>query len=171
VTSLPAISSPAARAFAILFFAEMAFSPVVAGAALLVPVAADWGAYKYVPATVWVLILVQCLITFRWRGLWFLLGPPIAFVAIETVLVSAPAVPKRTVQAEPIRPEGQNATKAGTENTIKPTSGPEPPLVTPNPNGTLTVQKQPTHPTTPGEREQKGLRIPPQVIAPMNPSR
>lgn len=128
--------------------AEMTLSPLIAGIALLVPVAAHWGAYKYVPATVWLLIFVQCLITFRWRGLWFLLGPPIAFTAIEAFLVAAPPVPKREAQAA---------------------STTRPPLITQNPDGTLTVQKQPSHPT--GQRSQEtGLTIPPQVIAPMTPA-
>ena len=90
-----ASSAPWVRAIAILFFAEMTLSPFVAGIALLVPIAADWGTYKYVPAVVWVMIFVQCLITFRWRGLWFLLGPPAAFLAIEAFLVAANPVPRR----------------------------------------------------------------------------
>lgn len=77
-----------------LFFAEMAFSPVLAAIALLVPVAAHWGAFEYVPAIVWFAIFVQCLFTFRWRGLWFLLGPPVAFLAIMVVLLAPPSVPK-----------------------------------------------------------------------------
>src|SRR6185436_21164449 len=93
-TRLPSLSGASAsrtRALEILFFVEMAVTPIVAGIALLVPVAADWGAYKYVPAIVWLLIFVQCLVTFRWRGLWFLIGPPVAFLAIEGFIVAAPA--------------------------------------------------------------------------------
>jgi hypothetical protein len=76
-----------------LFFAEMVLSPVVAGISYLVPIAANWGAFKYVPALIWFAMLVQCVLTFRWRGLWFLLGPPVAFLAIATFLVAAPPAP------------------------------------------------------------------------------
>ncbi|HXR90475.1 MAG TPA: hypothetical protein VN750_09350 [Steroidobacteraceae bacterium] len=81
-----------------LFFAEMALSPFVAALALLVPVAAHWGVFRYVPAIAWCAILLQCLFTFRWRGLWFVVGLPVAFLAIEAFLVAAP--PERKV-AEP----------------------------------------------------------------------
>jgi ABC-type molybdate transport system permease subunit len=83
----------------IVFFVEMALSPVVAGIALLVPVVKHWGAYGYIPAIVWLALFIQCLITFRWRGLWFLIGPPVAFVAIEAFLVAAPAAPQLTPPA------------------------------------------------------------------------
>ena len=79
----------------ILFFAEMALSPVLAGSAYLVPVAAHWGALRYIPLALWLGILAQCLFTFRWRGLWFLLGPPVAILAIVAFLVMVPAVPER----------------------------------------------------------------------------
>ena len=82
--------------FKTLFFAEILFSPPVAAIAYLVPVAANWGAFKYVPAIIWFVIFVQCLLTFRWRGLWFLLGPPVAFVAIAAFLVAQPAVPTQS---------------------------------------------------------------------------
>src|SRR6185437_11313278 len=72
-----------------LFFAEMALSPFVAALALLVPVAAHWGVFRYVPAIGWCAILLQCLFTFRWRGLWFVVGLPVAFLAIEVFLVAA----------------------------------------------------------------------------------
>ncbi|HMG88144.1 MAG TPA: hypothetical protein VK574_20600 [Terracidiphilus sp.] len=77
-----------------LFFVEMTLSLAVAAIALLVEAAAHWGIFGYVPAVLWLLIFVHCLFTFRWRGLWFLLGPPIAFLAIEGYLVAAPPVPK-----------------------------------------------------------------------------
>jgi hypothetical protein len=75
------------------FFAEMVLSPVVAAISYLVPIAANWGAFKYVPALIWFVIFVQCVLTFRSRGLWFLLGPPVAFLAIATFLVAAPPAP------------------------------------------------------------------------------
>jgi hypothetical protein len=78
--------------FKTLFFAEMALSPFVAAIAYLVPVAANWGAFKYVPAFIWLVIFVQCLFTFRWRGLWFLLGPPVAFLGMVAFLVAEPPV-------------------------------------------------------------------------------
>lgn len=84
-----------ARTLQIVFFAEMALSPVVAGIVLLVPVVERWGAFGYVPAIVWLAIFVQCLITFRWRGLWFLLGVPVAFLVIEAFLVAAPPVRRK----------------------------------------------------------------------------
>lgn len=87
--------SPRRRAIQIVFFVEMALSPVLAGIALLVPVVGQWAGYGYIPAIVWLALFVQCLFTFRWRGLWFLLGPPIAFVAIEAFLVAAPPTPQR----------------------------------------------------------------------------
>jgi hypothetical protein len=148
----------------------MALSPILAGTALLVPVAADWGVFKYVPATVWLLIFVQCLVMFRWRGLWFLLGPPIALIAIVAFLVAAPPVVKRQAAAASIGPSGQEATKLGATDTTNTSSKPEPPLITRNPDGTLTVQKQPPQGATQGEDQKQGLRIPPQVIAPMRPA-
>jgi ABC-type molybdate transport system permease subunit len=90
---------PRREALRIVFFMEMALSPVVAGLAFLLPVVKHWGAYGYIPAIVWVALLIQCLFTFRWRGLWFLLGPPLAFVAIEAVLVAAPPAAQRTAPA------------------------------------------------------------------------
>lgn len=36
----------------ILFGAEMGLSPLLAAGALLVPVAAHWGSYRYIPAIV-----------------------------------------------------------------------------------------------------------------------
>jgi hypothetical protein len=72
----------------------MVLSPIVAAIALLVTSVAQWGAFKYLPAAVWFLIFAQCLYAFRWRGLWFLLGAPIAALAIVTYLVAAPPVPK-----------------------------------------------------------------------------
>jgi hypothetical protein len=83
----------------IVFFLKMALSPVVAGIALLVPVIKHWGAYGYIPVIVWLALFIQCLFTFRWRGLWFLLGPPLAFVAIEAFLVTAPPAPRLTAPA------------------------------------------------------------------------
>ena len=91
------------RALATLFFIELAFSPLIAGFALLVPVIADWGAYQYLPAVIWLLILVQCLITFRWRGLWFSMGFPVAFVAIEAFLVAAPPAAKQELPSANVR--------------------------------------------------------------------
>jgi hypothetical protein len=81
-----------------LFFAEMALSPIVAAHAHHVPVAAPRGVFRYVTAIVWCAVLLQCLFTFRWRGLWFVAGLPVAFLAIEAFLVAAP--PERKV-AEP----------------------------------------------------------------------
>lgn len=90
--------------FKTLFFAEMVLSPVVAAIAYMVPVAANWGAFKYAPAVVWFVIFVQCLFTFRWRGLWFLLGPPIAFLAIAAFLAAAPPIPVRSLPAVNLHP-------------------------------------------------------------------
>jgi len=149
VTSVSVSTTRPSKIVAVVFFAEMALSPVIAAVALLVPVAAHWEAYKYVPTIVWMLILVQCLITFRWRGLWFLLGFPIAFVAIEAFLVAAPPVQKT---------EAQSA------------SATLPPLIRENPDGTLTVQKEPAKGATVGQNRETGLRIPPQVIAPIAPA-
>ena len=94
-----ALPLPTRRAHLSLFIVEMLLSPVVAAIALLVPAVKHWGAYGYIPAIVWVALLVQCLFTFRWRGLWFVLGLPVAFVAIEAFLVAAPPVPQRTAPA------------------------------------------------------------------------
>jgi hypothetical protein len=77
-----------------LFFVEMGLSPLAAVIAYLVPVAANWGAFQYIPAIIWCVIFVQCLLMFRWRGLWFLLGPPVAFVAIVTFLVAYHVTPR-----------------------------------------------------------------------------
>jgi len=75
-----------------VFVAEMLLSPVVAAIAVLVPLAANLGTYEYLPALFWLAMLVQCLITFRWRALWFLLGPPVAVAGIVAFLVAAPPV-------------------------------------------------------------------------------
>ena len=96
-----ASSVSGARAIKPLFFAEMAVSPFVAAIALLVPVATNWRVFEYVPAVFWLVIFVQCLFTFRWRGLWFLLGPPVAFLAIVAFLVAAPPVPKLAAPSLP----------------------------------------------------------------------
>ena len=130
---MPSISS-GARTSQSAFFAEMTLSPVLAGIALLVPVAENWEAYGYVPAILWLAIFVLCLCRFRWRGLWFLLGPPLAFLVIEAFLLAAPPVANRDTRSEP-------------------------PLITRNPDGTITVQKQPP-------KAESGLIIPPQVVAP-----
>ena len=147
VTFVSGISRRRTSALRILFFTEMALSPFVAGLALLVPVAADWGEYKYVPAGVWGVLFLQCLITFRWRGLWFLVGPPVAFVAIEAYLVSLHAARSRTAPA---------------------ISAAEPPLITDNPDGTFTIQKQP--PKGSEGSQNRGLVIPPQVVVPEIPA-
>ena len=76
--------------FKTLFLVEMGLSPIVAAIAYLVPVATNWGAFKYIPAIIWFAIFVQCLFTFRCRGLCFLLGPPVAFLAIVAFLIAAP---------------------------------------------------------------------------------
>ncbi len=87
--------SPAsgARATKILFLAEMSLSPVVAAIALLAPVAFHWGVFKFVPAIFWLAVFVQCLFTYRRRGLWFLLGPLVAFLGIVAYLTLAPPTP------------------------------------------------------------------------------
>jgi len=149
----------------ILFLGEMALSPVVAAIAMLVPVAAHWGAYKYVPAFAWLVIFAQCLVVFRWRGLWFLLGPPLAFVAIETFLVGAPPVAKKEAQAVVSGGGNPIPVKSGPTETTSSNSATEPPLITRNPDGTMTVQKQAPNGATQAGQE-KGLIIPPQVIAP-----
>lgn len=141
-----ASSGSGARAIRTLFFAEMALSPVVAGIAYLVPVAVHWGVFQYVPAIVWLVILIQCLFTFRWRGLWYLLGPPVAAFAIVAFLVAAPPVPRRSAV-----PEG-----ASTGSASKP-------MIVHNPDGTFTVQKEPPK----DAQVINGLVIPAQVVTPI----
>ena len=138
------------RAVRIVFLLEMAFSPVVAAVAFLAPVVAHWGAYKYVPAIVWSAIFVQCLVTFRWRGLWFMAGLPVAFFGIEIVLVAAPPVPNKEAQA-------REATSSGSVTGS--------PMIIRNPDGTFTIRKQPPKGTTEADQQQ-GLTIPPQVVVP-----
>ena len=93
--------SSGARRLHTAFLAEMTLSPVLAGIAFLVPEIERWGAFGYVPATFWLALFVECLFTFRWRGLWFLLGPPIALVAIMAFLVAAPPM-QRLVATAPL---------------------------------------------------------------------
>jgi hypothetical protein len=138
VTSSSGASEPAAKAVGILFFAEMAISPVVAAVALLVPVAGHWGAYKYVPAIVWFAVFAQCLVTFRWRGLWFLLGPPAAFVAIEVFLLAAPPVPRKQVQATVIELAIPKGTKPAATDTTSGGSVTVTPRIIGNADGTMT---------------------------------
>jgi hypothetical protein len=106
----------------IFFFAEMAVSPILAGSAYLVPVAAHWGALRYIPLALWLGVLAQCLFTFRWRGLWFLLGPPVATLAIVAFLVVAPAVPKQAAPSLLDLPKESAAPKDS--SAIRPPSGP-----------------------------------------------
>jgi hypothetical protein len=106
----PTFALSGARAIKTLFYLEMALSPVVTGVAYVAIVAANWGAFKYIPAVLWLVLLVQCVFTFRWRGLWFLLGPPVAFLAIVLFLMAAPPVPRRDLQdpSEPsLTPQSQ----------------------------------------------------------------
>jgi len=148
-----------------LFVSEMALSPVIAAIAMLVPVAAHWGAYKYLPAFVWLVIFAQCLVTFRWRGLWFLLGPPLAFAAIEAFLVGAPPVAK--VEAQAVVSGGSPIpAKPGATETTSSNSSTGSPLITHNSDGTITIQKQRPNGTTQAGQEE-GLIILPQVVVPM----
>jgi hypothetical protein len=135
-----------------LFVVEMVLSPVVAGIAYLVPVAAHWGVFKYVPAVLWLLILIQCLVTFRWRGLWFLLGPPVASLAIVAFLVAAPPTPRRSAVAAGA---ADSADSAGA------------PMITHNADGTFTVRKEPPHGTGNQAQVSHGLVIPAQVVVPL----
>jgi hypothetical protein len=73
----------------IVFVAEMLLSPIVA-IAWITPLAANWGIFRFLPAVVWLAMFAQCLITFRWRGLWFLVGPPVAMLGIVVFLTAAP---------------------------------------------------------------------------------
>jgi hypothetical protein len=82
----------------------MALSPIVAGIAYLVPVTAHAGVLQDVPGLFWLGILAQCLFTFRWRGLWFLLGPPVAILAIVAFLDGT-----FTVQKEPANGNSKDA--------------------------------------------------------------
>ena len=148
-----------------LFVSEMALSPVIAAIAMLVPLAAHWGAYKYLPAVVWLVIFAQCLVTFRWRGLWFLLGAPLAFVAIEAFLVGAPPVAKVEAQAVVSGDGSSKPAKPGETNTTSNNSSTGSPLITHNSDGTITVQKQRPNGTNQTGQE-TGLIIPPQVVAP-----
>lgn len=168
MTTVSSASGRTARAVGILFFAEMAFSPIIAAIALLAPVAFDWGAFRYVPAIVWLAIFAQCLVVFRWRGLWFLLGPLVSFLAIEAFLVAAPPV-ARTAQAAVAARDIPNAPKADAKEPLAPAPETEPPLIVRNPDGTFTIQKQPPKGTSDNAQE-KGLRIPPQVIVPTVPA-
>jgi hypothetical protein len=154
-----ALSVSGAKAIKTLFLAEMVLSPIVAAIALLVPVAAHWGAFEYVPAIIWLVIFVQCLLIFRWRGLWFLLGPPVAILAIEGFLVAAPAVPKSAAASPPKSaiPDGNTTTSA------------EKLMVTQNPDGTFTVQKEPRNGNSKAAEPKKGLVIPSQVVVPLAP--
>lgn len=145
VTALSDISVK--KRMGILFSAEMTLSPLVAGVALLATVAFDWGAYKYVPAVVWLVMCLQCLVTFRWRGLWFLSGLPIAFIAIEGFLVTRPPAPERNPPA----------VATGAPDTGKP-------LIIHNPDGTFTIEKQPDATRQGGQGS--GLVIPRQVVVP-----
>jgi hypothetical protein len=150
------LASPASqmRAIKTLFFAEIALSPVVAGFAYVVPVAAHWGVFKYVPAILWLVILFQCLFTFRWRGLWFLLGPPIAIIAIIAIVAFLLAAHVVHRSAVPDRASTYSASKL---------------MITPNPNGTFTVQKTPPNWNSKDAKANNGLVIPAQVVTPIAP--
>lgn len=148
------------RRLRILFLAEMAISPVVAAAALLVPVLTHWGIFRYAPSVVWLALLIQCLFTFRWRGLWFVPGLPLAFAAITAYLVLAPPRPKA---AAPVARVGAMSMPASKPDG----SAADPPLIVRNPDGSMTVQKKPA---PGGDERRKGLVIPPQVIVPIAPA-
>jgi hypothetical protein len=126
-----------------VFIVELLLSPVLAGVALLVPVVEQWGSYGYIPAIVWLALFVQGLFTFRWRGLWFLLGPPVAFLIIEAFLVAAPPAARAPTAVSP----GEH------------------PLIVHNPDGTIAAQTEPPRGKS-GNAKEKGLLIPPQVVVP-----
>jgi hypothetical protein len=137
-------------ALKILFFTEMALSPVLAGGAFIVPDASHWGAFKYIPAVVWLVMLVQCLAVFRRRGLWFLLGPPVATVAIVAFLVGAQLEPQRFAVPS-----------------VAATHSDSSPMITANPDGTFTVRKTPPNGISKDAKTHNGLVIPAQVVAPI----
>ena len=152
------------RSVRIAFFLEMALSPVVAAVAFLAPLAAHWGAYKYVPAVVWSAIFAQCLFTFRWRGLWFVAGAPAAFFAIEAFLAAAPPVARNEAQAT-VGTSSPDATNPGVTEAASTGSVTGSPMIIRNRDGTFTIQKQPPRGTT-GPGQENGLTIPPQVVVP-----
>jgi hypothetical protein len=82
-----------------LFISELLLSAVIAGIAIVAPLAAHWGTFNYAPAAMWCVVFAHCLYSFRWRGLWFLIGVPIALIAIMVFLVAAPPVPVRAASA------------------------------------------------------------------------
>ena len=163
----PNIDSPVsgARAIKALFFAQMVLSPVLAAIAYLVPVAADWGAFKYAPAILWLAMLFQCLFTFHWRGLWFLLGPAVAAVAIVAFLTVAPAVPKLAARSVPDDPPSPKSAVPGGASTHP--AGKL--MITQNPDGTFTIQKDPPSRKSTDPEVAQGLVIPAQVVVPMTP--
>jgi hypothetical protein len=107
--------------------------------------------FKYVPSILWLVILVQCLFTFRWRGLWFLLGPPIAIIAIVAFLVAAHVAHRSAV---PDRASTNPASKL---------------MITPNPDGTFTIQKTPPNWNPKDAKVNNGLVTPAQVVTPFAP--
>lgn len=141
----------------------MTLSPILAAIAYLVPVAANWGACEYVPAILWLVILFQCLFTFYWRGLWFLLGPPVAAVAIVAFLTAAPAVPKLAPQSVPDDPPSPKSAVPDAAS-INPAGKL---MITQNPDGTFTVQKGPSGQRSKDAKVEQGLMIPAQVVVPM----
>jgi hypothetical protein len=132
----------------------MALSPAVAGSAYLVQAAMHWGVFNYVPAILWLVILVQCLFVFRWHGLWFLLGPPVASLAIVAFLVGVHAVRQRSTV--PVGVSIHSVSK---------------PMITQNPDGSFIIQETPPNWNSKDAKVNNGLVIPPQVVVPMVPAR
>jgi hypothetical protein len=94
----------------------------------------------------------------------------VAFLVIEAYLVAAPRVPRKQAHGAIVGSETSKTTTPGATDTTHGSSVAAPPLIVRNPDGTLTVQKEPPKGTTEGDGERKGLRIPPQVVVPMYPT-
>ena len=70
------------------FVVGMLLSPIVAAIALIsLALYPRFGLFVFLPAMFWCALLALSLFLFKWRGLWFLAGPPMALIWLYAALV------------------------------------------------------------------------------------
>ena len=70
------------------FVAGMLVSPIVAAIALIsLALYPRFGSFVFLPAMFWCALLALSLFMFKWRGLWFLVGPPMALFWLYAALL------------------------------------------------------------------------------------
>ena len=71
-----------------IFVAEIILSPFILAAAEFSFLAAHWNiGLRLIPSVIWLALFSQSLISFQWRGLWFLAGVPVTLCAEAVFIV------------------------------------------------------------------------------------